>query len=127
MQKMRKIDSFLKESQRLDGLGVRTYMFFLVTTTRLIYDKYYLVTMGRLALKDFIFSNGMKVPRGAFLSCASTALHCDEEIYKDPDVFDPFRFSDVRGQGHGEETKHQLVATGVRSSCIGHSRTCGLY
>lgn len=78
--------------------------------------------MGRIALKDFAFSNGLKVPKGAFLSCAARALHSDEEIYDHPDVFDPFRFSNVRVQGHGEETKHQLVATAVSfpsiSQCV---------
>lgn len=65
--------------------------------------------------KDFTFSDGLKVPKGAFLSCAASAMHNDAEIYENPDVFSPFRFSDVRGHGHGEETKHQFVATGVSS------------
>lgn len=80
--------------------------------------------MGRVAVQDFTFSNGLKVPKGANLSCAAIALHSDEEIYEHPDVFDPFRFSDVRGQGHGEETKHQLVATGVGHFSIECSMNC---
>lgn len=71
------------------------------------------VTMGRVALKDFTFSNGMKIPKGSVLGCASLALHTDDEVYDRPFVFDPWRFSDIRGHGNGEEVKHQLVATGV--------------
>lgn len=74
--------------------------------------------MGRIVSKDFTFSDGLKVPKGAFLSCAASAMHNDAEIYENPDVFSPFRFSDVRGHGHGEETKHQFVATGVSSPSI---------
>ena len=72
--------------------------------------------MGRYVRQDFTFSNGLTVPKGAFLSCASLALHSDKEVYDDSLVFNPWRFSDVRGQGQGEETKHQLVATAVRPS-----------
>ncbi|KAF9067174.1 cytochrome P450, partial [Rhodocollybia butyracea] len=90
MGKMVKLDSFLKETQRLSG-GIGA------------------LTMSRLALRDFTFSDGTVVPAGTIVSVASHGLHHDEAHYEDPESFKPFRFSDIRGQ-EGEALKHQMVA-----------------
>ncbi|KZV65871.1 cytochrome P450 [Peniophora sp. CONT] len=99
--KMRKIDSFLREQQRCEGLGV--------------------LTMTRVALKPFTFSNGVRVPQGAFVSCAQLATHYDEQNYTDADTFNPWRFSSVHDTD-GDDTKYQLVATSNDFINFGHGR-----
>jgi len=87
---MHKVDSFLKETQRYGGLAVTSLM--------------------RKALKDFTFSDGTVIPKNAFVCVASFPIHHDEEYYINSDVFDGFRFADMR-TSEGENIKHQLVAT----------------
>ncbi|KJA16226.1 hypothetical protein HYPSUDRAFT_47536 [Hypholoma sublateritium FD-334 SS-4] len=88
MGKMRKVDSFLKESQRLATGGL---------------------SVSRKALKDFTFSNGITVPAGTFVAFATHSTHHDDHVYPDADTFDGFRFSEKR-EGDGEGIKHQMVA-----------------
>ncbi|KAH8092525.1 cytochrome P450 [Cristinia sonorae] len=102
MQYMRKVDSFMKESQRFHGLGS--------------------IVMTRRALQDFTFSDGTFVPRGAFVSAAATATHYDVENYDRAGEFDPWRFSSARAQGEGEGTKHQMVSTSKEYVPFGHGR-----
>ena len=47
-------------------------------------------------------------------------LH-DEEHYPNPDVFDPWRFSNIRDED-GEGVKHQLVATALDYVPFGHGK-----
>ncbi|KAJ7720374.1 cytochrome P450 [Mycena maculata] len=75
---MHKIDSFIRESQRLTGAGP--------------------VSMGRKVMAEdgFRFSDGTAVPYGAILNVVGTAVHYDEENYQHAKVFDGFRFSRMR-------------------------------
>ncbi|KAF8637691.1 hypothetical protein AX16_010766 [Volvariella volvacea WC 439] len=88
MGKMRKLDSFIRESQRVSGSGA--------------------VTMTRKALKDFTFSDGTTVPAGHFVAVCSIAIHNNPDHYEDPYSFRGFRYSDIRQQ-EGESLKHQAV------------------
>ncbi|TCD68632.1 hypothetical protein EIP91_010287 [Steccherinum ochraceum] len=101
MQRMRRVDSFLKESQRYNGLGS--------------------IVMTRRALKDFTFSDGTFIPAGGFVSAAAMATHYDDAYYDHAHVFDPWRFSDMRGED-GEGTKHQMVSTSKEYVPFGHGR-----
>jgi cytochrome P450 len=86
--KMRRVDSFVKESQRIN-----------VSALNIV----------RRIMKDFTFSNGVQVPAGSIVVTAAEAAHFDEANYTNPDVFDGFRFSNLRDED-GEGTKHQTVA-----------------
>ncbi|KAF8513190.1 cytochrome P450 [Gautieria morchelliformis] len=101
MSRMRKLDSFLKESQRTKGLGA--------------------LTMGRIALQEFTFSDGTRVPKGAMVSAVATPRHLDEEVYSDANTFKGFRFSDMRKE-EGEAAKNQMVATSLDFLPFGHGR-----
>ncbi|TFK66593.1 cytochrome P450 [Pluteus cervinus] len=101
MTKLRKLDSFIKESQRLSGSNA--------------------LIMTRLVMKDITLSDGSVVPKGNFISIASRALHLDERIYPDPNEFQGFRFSDMR-DGEGEGTKHQAVTLGSDWTTFGGGR-----
>ncbi|KDR74053.1 hypothetical protein GALMADRAFT_250782 [Galerina marginata CBS 339.88] len=70
---MRKLDSFLKESQRLNGLAAAsTY---------------------RKVLKPFTFWDGTVMPPGVILAVAAHSTHLDDDIYQDAKKFDGFRFA----------------------------------
>ncbi|KAJ3559201.1 hypothetical protein NM688_g483 [Phlebia brevispora] len=101
MQKMRKVDSFLKECQRIYGLGS--------------------ISMSRMALQDYTFSDGTFVPKGSMVSVAARPVHMDDEFYENAEVFDPWRFANMRDED-GEGTKHQLVNTGPEFIPFGHGR-----
>ena len=77
--------------------------------------------MTRLALKDYTFSDGTTVPKGGMVSVAAGPIHTDMENYENPDVFDPWRFSNIRDED-GEGVKHQLVATALDYVPFGHGK-----
>ncbi len=55
--------------------------------------------MNRVALQPFQFSDGTKVPKGAYLMVSGMAAHLDPENYSDPSTFDPWRFISNEGKG----------------------------
>jgi len=99
--KMRKIDSFMKESQRMAGLGS--------------------LGLVRVAVKDFTFSDGTFIPKGTYVAAPSRPLHLDDELYENANTFDPFRFSDMRDE-EGGGTKHHFVSTSPEYLPFGHGR-----
>ncbi|CAL1702938.1 unnamed protein product [Somion occarium] len=101
LQKMLKVDSFLRESHRHHGIGS--------------------LTMTRKALKDFTFSDGTFIPKGAFVSAAEAPTHFDEANYENSEVFDPWRF--VSNDGNNiEGVKNQMVSTSTDYVTFGHGR-----
>ncbi|KIK51006.1 hypothetical protein GYMLUDRAFT_50857 [Collybiopsis luxurians FD-317 M1] len=88
MGQMRKLDSFLKESQRC-------YLNFAYG-------------LERKVLKDFTFSNGVTVPAGVTVAVPVWAIHHDNDYFPDADKFDGFRFSRMR-EDPDQSIKHQMV------------------
>ncbi|OBZ79756.1 Ent-kaurene oxidase [Grifola frondosa] len=99
--KMWKLDSFMKESQRVNAISS--------------------ISIVRKALRDVTLSDGTRIPAGTLIAAASEAIHTDEANYAEPHVFNPFRFSDMR-QVDGEGAKHQYVNTSVDYISFGHGR-----
>jgi len=103
IDKMHKIDSFIRETQRLDVQGI--------------------LGVFRLALRPFTFSNGMTIPAGTLVALPQRALHTDEDIYSDPDQFDGFRFARLREQeGDVMVATHQTVSTSSDHVAFGIGR-----
>ena len=50
------------------------------------------VSAQRLALQDFTFSNGVRIPKGTIIQGVATPVHLDPMFYDNPDEFMPFRF-----------------------------------
>lgn len=122
MQRMRKVDSFLKECQRMFGLGPGGSITLVAPwCTCLTPTSLYPVSMSRLALQDYTFSDGTFVPKGGMVSVAARAIHTDNEYYENGEIFDPWRFANMREE-EGEGIKHQLVSTGVEYVPFGHGR-----
>ncbi|KAF9819212.1 hypothetical protein IEO21_02251 [Rhodonia placenta] len=101
MGSMWKLDSFLKESHRVNGISG--------------------ISVMRLALKDVTFSDGTFIPAGTFVAAAATSTHHDEENYSDATVFKPFRFSDMRAS-ESEKNKHHYVSTSAEYIGFGHGK-----
>jgi len=101
---MRKLDSFLRESQRLNGLG--------------------LISLGRKALKDFTFSDGTFIPKGTYLAAAAHPVHVDEKIYEDPLTFKPFRFAEARegADDARDAVKNQMITTSLEYLPFSHGK-----
>ncbi|KAI0267017.1 cytochrome P450 [Gloeopeniophorella convolvens] len=103
MDKMLKVDSFLRESQRLQGMG--------------------LLSLSRVTLKPFTFSNGLTIPAGVNVAVAVQATHEDQETYAKPKDFDGFRFAKLREVDHDATMgKYQTVSTSPEHLPFGHGR-----
>ncbi|KAG6329984.1 hypothetical protein ID866_9105 [Astraeus odoratus] len=98
--KMRRVDSFLKETLRHEGIG--------------------LVTTERLALRDITLSDGTFLPKGTLTQIATSNIHHDPDVYDNADVFEPFRFADLADDGEGN--KHQIVSVNSASLAFGYGK-----
>ena len=101
MPKLKKLDSFLKESQRLSPLGATAF--------------------ERKVTGPFILPDGTKLEKGFYLAVAAEAVGLDESLWDRPDQFDGFRFEKLR-QVAGNESRYQFATTGVESMHFGHGK-----
>jgi cytochrome P450 len=100
LDKMPKIDSFVRESHRISGAGI--------------------LGMTRFTLRPFTFSNGVTVPADTVVAAPATAIHTDGENYPNPDEFDGFRFANLR-ECDGV-TGQQITSTSVDYLIFGYGR-----
>jgi ent-kaurene oxidase len=101
MAKLRKLDSFMKESQRMNPLG--------------------LLTFERRVMNDLTLPDGVVIPKGYNIGCPTSSIAKDETLWEKPFEFDGFRFERLRQQP-GHENKHQFVTTGIDSLYFGHGK-----
>ncbi|KAI9771196.1 MAG: hypothetical protein M1839_002855 [Geoglossum umbratile] len=74
--KLRKLDSFMKESQRIHPVGM--------------------VAMQRSAVRNYTFKDGLHIPAGTQMSMPLQELNLDPDIYPSPETFDGYRFLKLR-------------------------------
>lgn len=84
-EKLYLMDSFLRESSRLNPLDG--------------------LTVQRKALKNFTFSNGMQVPAGNLVAVPQRVVMSDPERYTEPQKFNPYRYMKNRGNPDAAITK----------------------
>ncbi|KAI0756382.1 cytochrome P450 [Daedaleopsis nitida] len=101
LNKMWKVDSFIKESHRWNGL---TFL-----------------SVFRKAMTDITLRDGTKIPKGTLLAAPAASVHHDEGKYSSNDVFDPFRFAHMREQDD-HSTSHQFSNTSLKWLAFGHGR-----
>ncbi|TBU30176.1 cytochrome P450 [Dichomitus squalens] len=101
MNNLWKLDSFLRESQRVNGL--------------------FLISLARKAMKDVTLHDGTFLPKGTFIVADQCTVHNDDNNYEHADQFDPFRFARMR-EVPGEDLKHQLVTTSREYLPFGHGK-----
>ena len=118
MDKMHKIDSFIRETQRVDDL-----CWFILAEPQLpIHYFSFSAALTRLALRPFTFSNGVTVPAGTLIAIPSGAVHNDEEIYPNPEEFDGFRFAKLRERDGVSVARHQALSTSADHLTFGYGR-----
>lgn len=89
---LRKLDSFLRETQRLSGFSD--------------------FSMNRLALQDFTFSNGVTIHKGQFVTAVGNSVHHDPEVYQDAKEFKPWRsYDQTNAEGLGKDSKKYAAVT----------------
>ncbi|KAL1853614.1 hypothetical protein Daus18300_011737 [Diaporthe australafricana] len=96
---MKKLDSFMKESQRL--------------------NQAVLMTFNRRVARDLRFHDGITLPAGTYITMPSDSVARDPDIYEDPETFDGFRFYDRRMEGGKDANRHQFASTGPDSLAFG--------
>ncbi len=87
VSKLMKLDSFMKESQRLNYVGH--------------------VRVTRVAKVPYTFKDGLHIPKGTMLQVLHSGHQLDSDIFEDPTHFDPWRFLRKR-QVPGDENKFQF-------------------
>ena len=99
--KLRKLDSFLKESQRFNPPSVLSY--------------------HRVMQQSHVLRDGTRLPKGSHIAMAVNAIQNDPAVTSSPDTFDPFRYArlrDVVGEGH----MHQFATTEPKHLNFGHGK-----
>lgn len=101
LQRLRKLDSFMKESLRLHPLTFATF--------------------ERRALRSFTLSNGQYIPKGTIIEIPNHAISRDPDLFPDPESFKPWRFAEMRGEG-AEDARHQFVSVSQLLGSFGYGR-----
>ncbi|KAB8235592.1 cytochrome P450 [Aspergillus alliaceus] len=102
--RMTKLDSFMKESQRLNPLA--------------------LVSFERTALESITLADGTHIPKGAHIAAPSYHIGHDPKYFENPDEFDGLRFhrlqeNEKNGSGN-LNSKHQYVSVNETSLHFGY-------
>ncbi|KAI5845535.1 cytochrome P450 [Tricharina praecox] len=100
VMKLKKMDSVLKESQRLHPIQN--------------------ATMQRKATKDIELSDGFKIYAGEYIQTSTSVLR-DPRIYSEPGTFDGLRFYKMRQQ-IGQQHAHQFASTSEKFFGFGHGK-----
>lgn len=116
--KMHKVDSFMKETQRMNGIGLGEYNACRCDDAT---DHFLPVNMVRKSMKDVTFPDGTVIPKGAFVAMATQPMHLDNDVYDNAETFDPFRFANMRSED-GVGVKHQFPVTSPDYLVFGHGR-----
>jgi cytochrome P450 len=98
---MKLLDSVMKESQRMNPLGITGFT--------------------RMTMKAVTLPDGMYVPPHTFMEAPIEAIHRDPNIYDNADTFDPYRFYNMR-QKEEDAGKHQFVTLGTDVLSFGIGR-----
>ncbi|KUI57329.1 Ent-kaurene oxidase [Cytospora mali] len=102
--RLRKLDSFMKESMRINPFSVTGF--------------------SRKVMQDLTLSDGTILPKGITITTPVSQISMDPDIYPNPEIFDGLRFYKLREQP-GNETRHQFVATNKDCLNWGHGpRAC---
>ncbi|EXL39125.1 hypothetical protein FOCG_18114 [Fusarium oxysporum f. sp. radicis-lycopersici 26381] len=99
---MKKLDSFIKESQRL--------------------NQAVLMTFNRKVARVLRFEDGTTLGPGTYITMPSDSVSRDPDIYDDPERFDGYRFYERRKGGGRDTNRHQFASTGPESLAFGQGK-----
>jgi len=100
LAKLEKLDSFMKESQRMHPVG--------------------LVTVQRTAVKSYTFKDGLHLPENTQITFQNYELNHDPDLFPDPETFDGHRFLKLRQTG--DPNKHHFAFVSNESINFGAGR-----
>ena len=118
--KMRKIDSFLRECQRVEGFSSGMCLY-IRSMSHLLRFFNPLVGLLRKTLKDFTFSDSTFVPKGTVIVTPMRSIHHDKTFYENAHAFEPFRFADLHEED-GADVRYQFTSTTTEYLPFGHGR-----
>jgi len=118
IDQMHKIDSFMKEAQRLHPIAMRKPMSFFGCAQKF---NPFSVATPRVAVNEHTFSDGTVIPRGTTIAIAIDSIHLNEKIYADALKFDPFRFVALQEQDNTGK-RFDMATTAVDSLTFGHGK-----
>ncbi|XP_006458669.1 hypothetical protein AGABI2DRAFT_115703 [Agaricus bisporus var. bisporus H97] len=102
IQKLRKLDSFIKESLRVNP------------TSSLV--------LLRKTLQNWTTTDGTLIPAGSFLGVAGSATQ-SKNAFEDAHEFKGFRFAEMRDRDEGlDSMKHQMVSLDAEHIIFGYGR-----
>lgn len=107
---MRRLDSFLRESSRINAVTLSTPLSPLLRPLNqheLMWPTPRLASLNRYALRDYTFQDGTFIPKGTFVTASLHSLHMSEKTYEDAEKFDPWRF--VETGANGEVLEDNMV------------------
>ncbi|KAJ9132428.1 Cytochrome P450 [Pleurostoma richardsiae] len=102
LQSMKKLDSFLKETMRMNPATMASFQ--------------------RKVLKPFTLSNGQHIPAGVTIEIPAVAVNSDPTIFSDPERFDALRFYRLRQQSKEAAALNQFVSVGPTNLSFGYGR-----
>ncbi|KAF2186298.1 cytochrome P450 [Zopfia rhizophila CBS 207.26] len=102
LQQMFKLDSFIKETQRLNAPDLMSFQ--------------------RKVQAPLTLSNGVLIPKGARLMLPTGAINMDAQIFEGPEHFDGLRFYKKRLESEESRNKYQLVTVGKTDLAWGYGR-----
>ncbi|KAE9977315.1 hypothetical protein BLS_001499 [Venturia inaequalis] len=102
LQRMVKMDSFFKESQRLNPANS--------------------TTINRLMRADFTLSNGLTLPKGSRFCVPASQVSLDPEVWEDPYEFDGFRYETLRNEKPENISQMQFPTPTTHSLHFGTGR-----
>ncbi|KAF7367730.1 hypothetical protein MSAN_00836900 [Mycena sanguinolenta] len=102
LNSMVKIDSFLRESQRINTSG-------LLEMTRKV-----------IAKEGFRFSDGTVLPYGSYVAVAARPTHYDESKYENATKFDGFRFAQERTEHQANHESNDVFKRQMISTAVDH-------
>ncbi|KAL1636501.1 hypothetical protein SLS56_001084 [Neofusicoccum ribis] len=89
MAKLKKLDSFMKESQRFNPPGLTTFK--------------------RYCMRNLTLSDGTFLPKGTIIEVDGSQPYFDPQNFENPETFDPLRFYRLRNQG--DKNSHQFATS----------------
>ncbi|KAK5310324.1 hypothetical protein LTR93_012056 [Exophiala xenobiotica] len=102
MEQLKKLDSFMKESQRFNPIDY--------------------AVVRRYATRNIELSDGTLIPPNTYVRFPTTAIHFDPEIIPLPDEFDGFRFSKAREAGGVQGGRYQFASVAKSSMNFGYGK-----
>ena len=123
LTKMRKLDSFIRESQRLSPPSLRINFPTLIDIGEILQRLTRFDTVGfkRAVKEPLTLSDGIQLPVGAHIMMPIYPIVVDPAITPDPHTFDGFRHY-RRRLLPGESNKHQFATTDENNLHFGHGK-----